>query len=358
MKIVQFVEAFGGGVYTYVKDLCNFLIENDTSSNLEVYLIYSPNRDEFNKSLFLKEINPKVKLFEIKMVRDINPKIDYLSIKKTRDILKKINPDVIHLHSAKATVLGRISSFNIVPRNKIFYSPHGYSFVQQNISNSKKLIFKCIEKVMPLMFGGTTIASGNTEFEISKKYGNSILINNGVDFKLPNSIVKHTTNKKLTIGTVGRLSDQKNPALFNQIAEKLPDYNFIWIGDGELKDDIKSDNIEVTGWIKTREELLHKINQLDIYIQVSLWEGLPISILEAMALKKPLLVTDVIGNRDTVKESYNGFKFKNANEAIDLLKQFEDVNLRNRMSENSYIFCDSDFNLNKNFQKLIGVYLK
>lgn len=350
------MEAFGGGVYTYVKDLCNFLVENDVTESLQVHLIYSPNREEFNKDLFIKEINPKIKLYEIDMIRNINISIDYKVLKQTRLILKKIQPDVIHLHSAKATVLGRISAYNIVQKNKIFYSPHGYSFVQQNISSPKKIIFKIIEKTMPLLVGGITVASGDTEYELSKKYGKAVLIRNGVDLELPNNLYKKPHNETLTIGTVGRLCPQKNPSFFNDLALNLPHYKFIWIGNGDLINEITAPNIEVTGWISSREELLKKINQLDIYTQVSLWEGLPISILEAMAIRKPLVVSNVIGNRDTVKNNFNGYTFNSITEAIESFKKLENLTLREKFSENSYLFCDADFNKSKNFLKLLDLY--
>ena len=70
MKIVQFVEAFGGGVYTYVKDLCNFLA-SETSSKYEIHLIYSPNRVEFDQELFSQEIHPSVILHRLDMDREI-----------------------------------------------------------------------------------------------------------------------------------------------------------------------------------------------------------------------------------------------------------------------------------------------
>lgn len=357
MKIVQFVEAFGAGVYTYVKDLCNYIVENH-SENTEVYLIYSPNRNEFNHHIFQQEIHPNIKLIEIKMNREINLLNDLSVIQQTRNILTNINPDIIHLHSSKASVLGRISAFKIVPKNKIYYSPHGYSFVQKNISNTKKILFKTIEKMMPLLFGGTIIASGQTEYQISKNYGKSVLINNGVDLNLPSILYKKNKNTKLTIGTIGRLSFQKNPSLFNQLAQQLPQYHFIWIGDGELRHLLTSPNIEITGWIKTREELLLKINQFDIYAQVSLWEGLPISILEAMAMKKPLVVTNVVGNKDTVIDNFNGFIFEETKDALDYFKRLEDNNLREKMSKNSYKFCYSDFNKIKNLDKIYNLYLK
>ena len=358
MKIVQFVEAFGAGVYTYVKNLCNFLIESDASKRIEVYLIYSPNREEFNRKVFEKEIDPSVKLIEVSMHREINLKNDLQAILQTRKILKNINPDVIHLHSAKASVIGRIAAFNLVSRDKIFYSPHGYSFVQQNISSTKKQTFKYLETLIPIIFGGKTIASGDTEYIESKYIGESILIKNGVDLTLPNKIYKSNENKILTIGTIGRLSVQKNPSFFNKLALSLPQYNFIWIGDGELINQITAPNITITGWISTREKLLETINQLDIYTQVSLWEGLPISILEAMAMKKTLVVSNVIGNRDTVINNYNGFIYDNLNQAKQAIINLEDDDLRMKFSENSYIFCEKEFNMNNNLQKILNLYLQ
>jgi len=356
IKIVQFVEAFGGGVYTYVKDLSNFLATHQSDINCEIHLIYSPNRVELDKELFHKEIHPDVFLYEIDMQRSINLKKDIIVIQKTRKILKKIKPDIIHLHSAKACVIGRIACLGLVSKRNVYYSPHGYSFVQQNISKNKVLFFKCIEYTMPFLFGGTTVASGNTEFELSKKIGKSVLVRNGVDFELPNKIFFSRANSTLTIGTVGRLTLQKNPKAFNEIALRLPNINFIWIGNGELIDEITAENITVTGWIRTREELLQKINSLDLYLQVSLWEGLPIAILEAMAMRKPLLVSNVIGNKDTVDNNYNGFVYDTIDEAIERIQYFSDKKKRIEMGDNSYKKVFKEYNKKNNFLRLINIY--
>jgi glycosyltransferase involved in cell wall biosynthesis len=357
-KIVQFVEAFGGGVYTYVKDLSNFLATHQSYINCEIHLIYSPNRVEFDKELFHNEIHPNIYLYEVNMQRSINIKKDRNVITQTRKILKKIKPDIIHLHSAKAGVIGRLACFGLVSQKNIYYSPHGFSFVQQNISKTNILFFKIIEYVMPFLLGGTIVASGDTEFEVAKKIGKAILIRNGVDFELPGKIYKPAKNERFTIGTVGRLTPQKNPKAFNEIALKFPHVDFIWIGDGELMDDITSENIKVTGWVRTREELLQKINTLDLYIQVSLWEGLPIAILEAMAMRKPLLVSNVIGNKDTVDESYNGFVYNTIEEAIDKIEYLFDEKNRNKMGNHSYRKVFEEYNKDNNFLKLIEIYKK
>jgi len=357
-KIVQFVEAFGGGVYTYVKDLSNFLATNQSVINCEIHLIYSPNRIELDKELFHKEIHPDVFLYELDMQRQINLKKDQIVVRETRKILKKIKPDIIHLHSAKAGVIGRLASLGIVQKSNVYYSPHGFSFVQQNISKAKISLFKMIERAMPFLHGGTIIASGNTEYEIAKKIGKTKLIRNGVDFDLPNKLYSSVINPRFTVGTVGRLTPQKNPKAFNEIASRLPNVDFIWIGNGELIDDITSENVKVTGWVRTREELLQKINSLDLYIQVSLWEGLPIAILEAMAVRKPLLVSNVMGNKDTVENGYNGFVYHTIEDAVEKIKYFSDEKKKSDMGENSYKKAFEEYNKNKNFLELMDIYKK
>lgn len=356
IKIVQFVEAFGGGVYTYVKDLCNFLAINQSYIDCEIHLIYSPNRVELDKELFYKEIHPNIFLHDVDMQRSINLKRDWNVILKTRKIIKKIKPDIIHLHSAKAGVLGRFACLGLLSKKNVYYSPHGFSFVQQNISKNKVLFFKILEYSMPFLFGGTIVASGDTEYIISKKVGKSILIRNGVDFELPDKLYSQVYNKDFTVGTVGRLTPQKNPKAFNDIALKFPNVKFIWIGDGELINEITAENIHVTGWVRTREELLKKINTLDLYLQVSLWEGLPIAILEAMAMRKPLLVSDVIGNRDTVENDFNGYVYKNEEEAVNKIKSFIEKRDLLEMGNNSYKKVFTEYNKNKNFTILADVY--
>lgn len=356
IKIVQFVEAFGGGVYTYVKDLSNFLALNQSQLACEIHLIYSPNRVELDKEIFHKEIHPDIFLHELTMQRSVNFQKDYDVVKKARIILKKISPDIVHLHSSKAGVIGRLACYGLVSQKKVYYSPHGFSFVQKNISSVKVFFFKFIEYTMPLLFGGTIVASGNTEFEMGKKIGKTILIRNGVEFDLPDKLFSSVKNQRLTVGTVGRLTPQKNPKAFNEIATRLPDVDFVWIGNGELIEDITSDNITVTGWIRTRVELLQKINSLDLYLQVSLWEGLPIAILEAMAMRKPLLVSNVMGNKDTVDDNYNGFVYNTIDEAVEKISFFLDERKRLEMGENSYKKVYEEYNKNHNFFQLINVY--
>ena len=85
-----------------------------------------------------------------------------------------------------------------------------------------------------------------------------------------------------------------------------PDVHFLWIGDGELRRELTAPNIEITGWAQRNEALQYSVNA-DAFLLTSLWEGLPMSLLEAMFMEKPCVVSDVIGNHDVIHNNDNGY---------------------------------------------------
>ena len=126
-----------------------------------------------------------------------------------------------------------------------------------------------------------------------------------------------------TVFTLGRICNQKNPVLFNKIAEAMPDIHFIWIGDGELRNELSASNIEISGWMN-RKEALKKALAADMFILTSLWEGLPMSLLEAMYMKKPCVVSDVIGNHDVIHNGNNGFVCNAVSEFVASIRIVKD----------------------------------
>lgn len=356
IKVVHIVEALGGGVYTYFKDLTNFFGTPEIQNQIETIVIYSSNRKEIIPENIKKDFSKGVSLIEINMVRELSLIQDFKSAFSIRRKLKELNPDIVHLHSSKAGVIGRFATAGILKQKQVFYTPHGYSFLRQDISDLKKSIFRKIEIYTQKFFGGVTIACGDTEFEIGKKIGDSRLVRNGIDVNEIYKFHKPVENEKLTIGIVGRITFARNPKLFNSIAEQFPFYNFVWIGDGEFRNEITAKNISVTGWFFNSEEIYDEINKIDVYIQTSLWEGLPIAVLEAMALKKPVVATNVIGNKDVIVHGENGFLFDNPNELKDLFDKLENKVFRKQMGEKAFKRVDSYFNIYRNFYQLIEIY--
>lgn len=312
-KILFVVEAMGGGVFTYIVDLANELV-NMTDDNgsfiYDMYVAYGIRKQtpKDYKRYFDKKIHLiKVESFE----RSINAGKDVKAFFEIKKIAKDVKPDIIHLHSSKAGALGRVA-FNGYKINgkavPLFYTPHGYSFLMKNHSAAKRTAYKIIESGCGKL-SCTTISCSKGEHEETLKLNKrATYVNNGINVKeLEKNLGKiKVGDHPFTVFTLGRICYQKNPALFNQIAEEMPDVKFLWIGDGELRDELTSKNIEITGWAD-RKTALEKSMTADVFVLTSLWEGLPISLLEAMYMKKPCVVSNVIGNHDVITTGDNGF---------------------------------------------------
>jgi glycosyltransferase involved in cell wall biosynthesis len=315
-KILYIVECLGGGVFTYIVDLANHLC-----NEFDISIAYATRSQtpENYKDYFDK----KIRLVEVKnFTRSINPIKDLKAIFEVKKIVQKINPDIIHCHSSKAGAITRfLFNGKDVP---VFYTPHGYGFLMKDVDNVKRFFYKAVELILGKK-QCTTIACSKGEYDESVKLTKySTYINNGINTKEIQKFIDRydsNTNKsyRFTVFTLGRICYQKNPELFNKIAEKLPDVNFLWIGDGELRDKLTSPNIKITGWLP-REKALEYSMKADMFVLSSLWEGLPISLLESMYMKKICAVSDVIGNRDVIRNGVNGFVCKSADEFTRVIK--------------------------------------
>lgn len=313
-KILFVVEAMGGGVFTYIVDLANELVKS-----YDMYIAYAtrPQTPEDYKNYF----DPAIHLIEVKnFTRSINPQKDLKAVPEIKKIADEVHPDIIHLHSSKAGVIGRIA-FNgkDVP---LFYTPHGYSFLMENYKPAKRMMFKAIETVFAKRNCMTISCSPGEHKETLKLTKKATYVNNGINTaELDRMLSKvEKIDHPFTVFTLGRICYQKNPALFNSIAEAMPDVHFLWIGDGELKGELKAPNIEITGWVD-REEALKRSYNADVFVLTSLWEGLPISLLEAMYMKKLCVVNDVIGNHDVIENDRNGFVCRTVDEFAKAIRE-------------------------------------
>lgn len=162
----------------------------------------------------------------------------------------------------------------------------------------------------------------------------------------------------MKVCTIGRIGFQKNPKMFNEIAEQFPNIQFTWIGEGELRNELTSKNISITGWLE-RKDVLKELNKNDIFILPSLWEGLPISLLEAMYMKKICIVSNVIGNRDVINDYVDGFIVTKLNEYINIILNIKNKKIKtNEIINNAFNNVMNDFSINnmkENYKKIYGV---
>lgn len=131
--------------------------------------------------------------------------------------------------------------------------------------------------------------------------------------------IKPVKNDKFTVFTLGRACVQKQPQLFNRIAELVPDARFVWIGNGELENELSAPNIEVTGW-KPRKEALAMAKGAEAFVLCSLGEAIAMSLIENMYIKKLILVSNTMGNKSVINNGVNGYVCNKAEEYAEHIK--------------------------------------
>ena len=316
-KILYIVEAMGGGVFTYIVDLANGLV-----NEYDMYIAYAVRKQ--TPKNYKEYFDNRVHLIEVKNFgRAIDASKDLKAFFEIRKIADEVKPAIIHLHSSKGGELGRFAfNGNRIP---MFYTPHGYSFLMEDCKPMKRAVYKMVESICAKRNCTTISCSVGEHQESLKLTKHATYVNNGINMAELQEIIDKTEKVEhpFTVYTLGRICYQKNPALFNEIAESLPDVKFVWIGDGELREQLTSKNIEITGWADRSTAIRYAINA-DVFLLPSRWEGLPISLLESMYMKKICVVSNVIGNRDVIHNGENGFVCTKVEDFVKAIEECQD----------------------------------
>ena len=314
-RVLMVCEAFGGGVFTYVSQLCN-----DMCEEFDVYLAYSlrPQTPKNYKDFLDKRVHLiQVKSFGEKGLTNIPN--DIKIIKELREIEKKVKPDVIHLHSQIAGGMGRLAYNG--KENTVVYTPHGYAHILMG-PGKKSLMYKWMEKVLGKT-NSMTLTCCESEDDVAKTLcKKTAYIETGVnlgDLSASLDGIEPVKNEKFTVFTLGRACVQKQPQLFNRIAELVPEARFVWIGNGELETMLTAQNIEITGW-KPRKEALAMAKGADAFILCSLGEAIAMSLIENMYIKKLILVSNTMGNKSVIRDGINGYVCEKAEDYAEKIK--------------------------------------
>ena len=372
MKIVHVVEPFASGIANFVRSL----VEN---LNDDHHIIVHGEREYVMKSAEVKQFFKKgnVRFIRWKSAqREISLRKDTIAFMELYTILKRLKKqnhiDAVHLHSSKSGFLGRLAC-RFAKIKTVVYTPNGAPFLVGNTRFSNYL-YKQLEK-LGSAFGGQVVCCSPSEWKAYQALGiDALNINNGIAVGrpvLPSTVAPghhtpaavlsdHTpAPSKFTVATSGRIVGQKNPALFNAIAsyfEEFEDFEFLWVGDGEDRGQLTAKNIRITGWLPSKETKT-LIAHSQVYLSTSNFEGMPFAVLEALILKKPVLLSDCIGNRDIVHKGLNGDLFRNEDEAIvKILRYFNNQDMLDVMGEYSQQFCEQEFDVHSTFTSYRDLY--
>lgn len=234
--------------------------------------------------------------------------------------LKQTDTEVVHVHGFKENFIVGLAAF-FLGHTKIIRTFHG-----KGLTNSS-LRYQLVEKVNCRFFCNQIISVSRDLKNYLVSYGiqntKIKVIHNGIS---QNLVKPQTSSVKikdslglprdaLVIGTLGRMVRVKGHDIFlegaKKIVQKYPDVYFVLAGDGPLMKDAQAwkkandldDNVKIVGF---RDDPYNILNILDIFVLTSRHEGIPMVLLEAMCLGKPLIVTEVGGIPEIISEGKNG----------------------------------------------------
>jgi glycosyltransferase involved in cell wall biosynthesis len=341
---------------TGVLSVLSILTHAQTKDGHDVTLLGSQLRDDTPPSW--RELLPESLHFvDVPMLREISPIADARGLVDLFRALRACRPDVVHLHSSKAGALGRVAALPL--RARVVYQPHGIAYLRSDISTGARRAYQRIEQMLALL-GGTVIACSEGEraaLDPVVPPGRSVVVANGID--LSTVLRAAPSGHRIRVGTCGRISPQKRPAFFAEVAQVLQGTaDFIWIGDGDADGSaaLQKAGVRVTGWC-TRSEAQRHIAGLHIYVQTSAWEGMPISVIEAMAAGLPVVATDIVGNRDLLADTSAGILVRTPSEMIAALTELiSDTRRREHVGAAARELAESRYSAARMVESIYGVY--
>lgn len=242
--------------------------------------------------------------------------------------------DIVHVHTPIASMLGRIAS-KIARTPIVIYTVHGFYFHEHmNTGLKKSLIF--IEKLMGRCFTDALFVVSGEDYEIAiknaiKNKEQTLLLNSiGVNVEKFSDVrldkdIKHELGidkDDLLVGFIGRIVREKGlielALAMRQVVERIPSARLIIIGDtlnsdrdsatkskiiSIIQENKLGGNVTLTGF---REDIPELLSVLNLFVLPSYREGMPVTILEAMASGLPVVATNIRGSREEVVDGVTG----------------------------------------------------
>ena len=289
--------------------------------------------------------------------------ISSMCVREIKRVINKVKPDVIHAHDMRASFYAALACGSI----PLICHIHNNAYDSRRINLKSILFFYAALKAKHIFWVSDTSFSGYC-FHSFLSLKSSILLNVINVEKVYEKMKCDVNSYSYDITFIGRLTYQKNPERLIDVSKKLlkvlPSFKAAIIGDGPLKGEmeklIKENNLENNVFLLGFQENPYKIlKDSKVMLLVSRWEGLPMCVLEALALGVPVVSTPTDGISSVIKNENNGYICENDDEIILNLKKILSNNiLYNQMHDNCIenALKHNDNDLYK--KKILEVYKK
>lgn len=316
------------------------------------------NLDYQYNGIYVTQNGPIVDILKEKNISyEIIKKVNKKEIKR---VIKKYAPDIIHAHDFTASVISASCKKNI---KLIAHLHNNCPWLKYPGLKSVAFLYAGIKADKIL----TVSDSIEKEFIFSKFIKNKIIcIGNPINTQeISDKIKGLKIEKKYDICCVARITEQKNPFKFIEIIKNLTKKNknikAIWVGDGELRDEVNK---------KIKEEKLEKNIQLvgfqknpyiymaesKVFLLTSDWEGFGLVAVEALTLGLPCVVSNVGGLKEIVNNKCGELCINNNEYVNEIFKLLNDNNYYNLKSKSSIETAISLNNIKKYIEKINKLY--
>ncbi|WP_175924104.1 glycosyltransferase family 4 protein [Burkholderia latens] len=354
MKIVHIVESSATGTLSMVCLIANRLAREGH----DVHVVYSVRPDTPRDLAAMFDTRVSLRHVQMKGAGLLR------TVGRLRATLNEIGPDVVHLHSSFAGFLGRLSTLFALPKAAFFYSPHCISFMRRDISGMKRLAFVALEWIACVR-KCLYVACSESEGRAIRAWLRQpvVVVENAVSDVTSSARAGDADARAdgaRCVLTVGGVRAQKNPELFARIAHGMRAHGtrFVWIGDGDaaLKLRLAAAGVEVTGWLP-HDEVARRLECADVYLSTSSWEGMPVSVIEAMLAGRPVVASDCAGNVDVVRHLQTGVIYATAADAVAWLTRITDDDaLRRELGRRASSEARQRFGEERLFAELAPLY--
>jgi len=250
------------------------------------------------------------------LVQPISPLHDMRGLREIRSLIRRVRPDLVHLHSSKAGLLGRLAAWK--ERTPAIFTAHGWAFTE-GVSWKRKLIAVPAERLAG-RFAAMIITVSNYDKELAVRHkivspDKVRVIWNGIE-DTSQQAVHENSKSTVRIVMVARFAPPKDQLLLLEALRGVRGHGWelILIGDGparryavERARDLGI--IERVKFLGSREpeDVQRILSVVDIFTLVSRWEGLPLVVLEGMRAALPVVASDVGGVGEAVDDGRTGF---------------------------------------------------
>jgi glycosyltransferase involved in cell wall biosynthesis len=326
-----------GGAQSHVADLLAGFRSSDTKQFLATGA-------EGPLTEHARELGVQVHLLP-RLQRSVNPLVDLAAVRECAHLLRRVRPHIVHAHSSKAGVVARLAGHRTgVP---VVFTAHGWGFSPGTPLARRTLALAVEAAIAPLSARIICVSESDRQLALAHHVGTKrslVTIRHGL---APSDVRARPADQPPRLLMVARFNEQKDQSTLLRAVARLEqiDKNLVYtldlVGSGPNLERVRSlagelNVLHRVSFLGDRHDVPTLLGAAQLFVLSTHYEGLPISIIEALRAGLPVVATDVSGIKEEVAHNETGLLVPHRDEialADALQKIIKDPQMRARMGK-------------------------